>query len=271
MSNIQLQYQSVINTPNLWSSTSPTFYNLEQYIIPQKKISKIIHENLDKNLRLGHKVEYFINHFLSNECGNELLLKNTQINASPQETIGEIDAIFRIRKEIFHLEYSYKFYLFDHKLEQPFINCWIGPNKKDSLNQKLIKLKENQLPLLHHKITRQLLEHHGLFLEDIKQRIILKAQLFVPEDSILKYLDGINREAIAGIHLKLSQLNKYSNCKFFIPTKHDWLIPIQENVKWVSFNTIYSKIVNFHGKHISPMVWIKFHSGQLLKCFVTWW
>ena len=27
-----------------------------------------------------------------------------------------------------------------------------------------------------------------------------------------------------------------------MPTKHDWLIPIQENVKWVSFNTIYSKI-----------------------------
>ena len=52
----------------------------------------------------------------------------------------------------FHLEYSYKFYLFDHKLEQPFINCWIGPNKKDGLNQKLKKLKENQLPLLHHKI-----------------------------------------------------------------------------------------------------------------------
>ena len=271
MNNIQLQYQSVINTPNLWSSTSPTFYNLEQYIIPQKKISKITHENLDVNHRLGHKVEYFINHFLSNECGNELLLKNTQISASPQETIGEIDAIFRIEKDIFHLEYSYKFYLFDDKLEQPFINCWIGPNKNDSLSQKLKKLKDNQLPLLHHKITRQLLEQHDLHSKSIKQRIILKAQLFVPEDSMLISYNAINQDAIAGVHLNLNQLIKYSSCKFFMPTKHNWLIPPQENVNWISFDLIYPKILNFHKKKLSPMVWIKFYSGQLLKCFVTWW
>ena len=192
------------------------------------------------------------------------------VNILPKEPVPPVIRIDLLFKSNINGNF-YKFYLFDHKLEQPFINCWIGPNKKDSLNQKLKKLKENQLPLLHHNITRQLLEHHGLFLEDIKQRIILKAQLFVPEDSILKYPDGINREAIAGIHLKISQLNKYSKCKFFIPTKHDWLIAIQENVKWVSFDIVYPKIVNFHGNCISPMVWIKFHSGQLLKCFVTWW
>ena len=90
MNNIQLQYQSVIKTPNLWNSTSSTFYNLEQYAIPQKKICKISYDFFDKNLRLGHKVEYFLNHFLSIECGNDLLLKNTQISASPQETLGDI-------------------------------------------------------------------------------------------------------------------------------------------------------------------------------------
>lgn len=271
MNNIQLQYQSVIKTPNLWSSTSPTFYNLKQYAIPKKKISKISNEKIDKNLRLGHKVEYFINHFLSYECGNDLLLKNVQINAFPQETLGEIDAIFRVIKDVFHLEYSYKFYLFDKTLEQPFINQWIGPNKKDSLSQKLKKLKENQLPLLHHKITRQLLEQHNLHSKSIKQRIILKAQLFVPEDSMLIRYNGINPEVIAGVHLNLNQLIKYSSCKFFIPTKHNWLIPIQINVNWVNFDTIHSKIINFHKKYLSPMVWIKFHSGYHLKCFVTWW
>ena len=271
MNNIQLQYQSVIKTPNLWNSTSSTFYNLEHYAIPQKKICKISYEFFDKNLRLGHKVEYFLNHFLSIECGNDLLLKNTQISASPQETLGEIDAIIKVKEDIFHLEYSYKFYLFDGKSKEPFVNRWIGPNKKDSLNRKLKKLKENQLPLLYHKKTRQLLEHHNLNLGDIKQRIILKTQLFVPLNLTLNNYNGINPEAIAGLHLQLNQLINYSSCKFFIPAKHDWLIPIQKNVNWVSFHTVYSKIMNFHEKQLSPMVWIKFHSGQLLKCFVTWW
>ena len=100
MNNIQLQYQSVINTPNLWSSTS-TFYNLEQYIIPQKKISKITHENLDKNLRLGHKVEYFINHFLSNECGNKLLLKTLKLIPPLKRLLVKLMLYLELEKKFF--------------------------------------------------------------------------------------------------------------------------------------------------------------------------
>jgi len=48
-----------------------------------------------------------------------------------------------------HLEIQFKFYLYDAALGTTEIDHCIGPMRKDSLNEKLSKLKEKQLPLLY--------------------------------------------------------------------------------------------------------------------------
>ena len=52
------------------------------------------------------------------------------------EIIEDINA-----KQVIHMELAYKFYLFDPNISSESINNWIGPNRNDSLNEKLEKLK----------------------------------------------------------------------------------------------------------------------------------
>jgi hypothetical protein len=52
------------------------------------------------------------------------------------------------------MELAYKFYLFDPSISSEPINNWIGPNRNDSLQEKLEKLKTKQFPLLYHKLAK---------------------------------------------------------------------------------------------------------------------
>lgn len=271
MNKTQLQYQSVINTANLWDKSSPTFFHIKQLNLIPKKIRALNFEDHLNNIKLGHKVEYFLNYFLSKECGYNLLFNNIQINNNSNETIGELDALVEIDNVVYHLEYSYKFYLLDDSLNLPQIKRWVGPNQKDSLYEKLLKLHNKQFPLLYQNETKLFLSQKKIDFQSIKQRTIFKAQLFIPFHNDNLDLKEFNPDVISGIHLTYEQLSNYKTCKFFIPSKHDWLIPVQTNVSWVNFESICLEIIRFHNIQLSPMVWIKFQSGKKIKCFVRWW
>ncbi len=100
-------------------------------------------------------------------------------------------------KKPIHLEIIYKFYLYDSSVGESEIEHWIGPNRRDSLLQKLNKLKDKQLPLLYSKECLTYLETLKLTASEIDQQLYFKAQLFVPLKEYGNKFSLINNECIA--------------------------------------------------------------------------
>ena len=111
---------------------------------------------------LGRQAEAIFENIVKESKSYKLLAANIQIQ-SPTKTIGELDYLLEQRKTKtqIHVELSCKFYLFDPDSLGTFEQKWIGPNKKDSLQDKITKLREKQFPLLFDKNSEKLLENIG--------------------------------------------------------------------------------------------------------------
>jgi hypothetical protein len=93
---------------------------------------------------LGHLVEKIVAEFKKASTNYKVLYENIQV-IEDKKTIGEIDFIIEDKntKQVIHMELAYKFYLFDPSISSEPINNWIGPNRNDSLQEKLEKLKQS--------------------------------------------------------------------------------------------------------------------------------
>ena len=138
----QLRFEGFLKTSTLWESTH--VYDLSQFKIEQKSIE--IDKEIDTKQRLGKYVERFVSHQLVNTEGISLIAENIQISKD-RITLGELDCLLYKNGNPIHLEVVYKFYLYDPTKQG--LHCWIGPNKKDRLVEKLEKLQQKQLPLLY--------------------------------------------------------------------------------------------------------------------------
>ena len=107
---------------------------------------------LPTNLRLGHLAEKVVSELIRSSTNYEVLYENIQLIEN-KNTIGEIDFIVQntVTSQLTHVEMAYKFYLLDPTISSETINNWIGPNRNDSLKEKLEKLKSKQFPLLYHQ------------------------------------------------------------------------------------------------------------------------
>lgn len=114
---------------------------------------------LPTNVRLGHIAERVVGQAIKVSENYEVLFENIQI-LEGKNTIGEIDFILREveTEQVIHLELAYKFYLYDPDISDTPIDNWIGPNRNDSLVEKLEKLKQKQFPLLHHPASKEVFE-----------------------------------------------------------------------------------------------------------------
>ena len=142
-------------------------------------------------------------------------------------------------------------------------------NIKDQ-EEKLKKLSEKQLPLLYSKSCEPYLENLGLKASEIDQQVYFKAQLFIPlgEKIILKTL---NQDCISGFYIKKEQRAQFSESKFYIPKKIDWIIAPHTQVDWLNyleFTTVSNTILE---RKFSPIFWLKQPNGILNKCFLVWW
>ena len=136
--NYQEQFIGVINTPNLWLSN---LLGIEQLLLEHENdISFSTQKEIP--FRLGKRVEVFISEYLKSQRDISIIAENSQI-FNGKLNIGEIDFIINHLNKIIHLELSYKFYILNPKLNENQIDCWIGPNNKDSLRQKLDKFLIN--------------------------------------------------------------------------------------------------------------------------------
>ena len=133
---------------------------------------------------------------------------------------------------------------------------------------KLEKLKNKQLPLLYKSETKPYIQSLGISPEQIKQYVYFKAQLFVPYKSQKSNFDGINKACICGFYITIHELADFNTYSFYMPNKHDWICPIDEQVDWINHHAFISKIEECKLKKQAPLCWFKSPKGELSKCFV---
>lgn len=264
--NIQLQYQGYLNTPLLWGDHS--LLGLEQLQL-SKQLTTHFHEDIAASMVLGKRVERFVHAELMQLENIQILLENAQVQ-SQKITIGEIDCILKQDDVPIHLEIVYKFYLYDKSIGDTEIDHWIGPNRKDTLVKKLHKLKDKQLPLLHNSHTKTVLNKMDIDPERTLQKVLFKAQLFTPFQDHVEF-NLLNEACLNGFYIHLAEIQQFSSCKFYIPFKVDWLVEVQSNVEWLSFDQFSQKITSLILDKKASLCWIKFPNGIMQKFFVVWW
>lgn len=265
-SNHSERYRGFLGTENLWKDD--LVYGLPQFHIDTS--GKPYTHHYDKPLRLGKLVERYLIHELKNTSHLTLISENHQVQDGTL-TLGELDCLFKLKNYLIHLEIVYKFYLYDESVGETNLEHWIGPNRRDSLVKKLNKLKEKQLPLLHHPITKHWLNTLGYDNETFHQMVCFKAQLFLPYNTFNIDIKPLNEACIQGYYITSNQLTEFSGCKFFIPKKLDWLMNVPTQIDWLSYNHFRTQIQTFLDEKSAPLCWVKQPNGETLKLFVVWW
>ncbi len=262
----QAQFSGFFNTPHLFFSEIKT---MQPFVLQLDK-SFLFNKEVRSNIRLGQRVEQFVFEELKQFEDITILAENIQIQENVKHTIGELDCLFLNKTQPVHLEIQFKYYLFDDSLGDTEIECLIGPMRRDSLIQKLNKLKNKQLPLLYNKSTKPLLERLQLQAETIQQQIYFKAQIFVPYGSNLSF-KTLNNDCIYGFYFNYKELPKFKDCKFYNPQKVDWLLDLDTYVDWLTFEQIKPQLAIYQSENYSPLLWLKFPNGEMTKCFVVAW
>ncbi len=264
---LQQQYQGFCESKSLWKNTlSNIIQNIDFHIF----YTNLFKLKLESKLRLGKLVEQFVfNQFLGDDS-IEIIVENLQIQED-KITIGELDCILLKDKKPIHLEIVYKFYLYDKTIGTSEIEHWIGPNRRDSFYLKYEKLINKQLPLLHHPKTKEVLKEYNLKAEDISQKVYFKAQLFPHLSELDTTFPLINNECISGFYIYEEELKQFDDCKFYIPTKHNWLIQAHSNVDWLSFENFKTQLNEYLEQKNAPLCWLKKPNGVIFKFFVVWW
>ncbi|MDD7913992.1 DUF1853 family protein [Polaribacter ponticola] len=239
-------------------------YNLNQLDIEVQHTK--FNLEINDNLRLGKYIERFVSFELKQNSSIEIISENIQIQKE-KITLGELDCIILKDKEPIHLEVIYKFYLYDVNVGETNIEHFIGPNRKDSLIQKLKKLKEKQLPLLYSNECKDYLESIYLSVEKITQQVYFKAQLFVPLFLERIQLTKLNTNCIAGFYINKKELEQFKDCKFYIPNKKDWLIIPHQNITWLNYDQFKIDSNHYLVRNFSPMCWFKLPNGEIKKFF----
>ncbi len=264
--DIQLQYQGYFHTPLLWKKKR--LFGLKQLEL-SNCVETVFNEDIPENLRLGKRVERFVSHELKQYDAIKILKENIQIQ-NEKLTIGEIDCLLKHHETAIHLEIIYKFYLYDDTVGTTEIDHWIGPNRNDSLLAKLTKLKEKQLPLLYNHHSKPILKSLNLNANELQQFVYFKAQLFIPYKKEVEF-SVLNKRCLNGFYIHFSEIAQFSGCKFYIPSKINWLQEIQIQVSWLTYQQFFIKIEVVINQKTAPLCWIKHPNGEVQKFFIVWW
>ncbi|EDP95354.1 DUF1853 family protein [Kordia algicida OT-1] len=264
--NSKSRIKAVLHTENLGTSVTG---------FPNFQLSELaVHSELDfklpTNLRLGHLAEKIVSYCIKSATNFKLLHENIQIKKN-KNTVGEIDFIIENNhtKQLIHLELAYKFYLYDPSISTEIINNWIGPNRKDSLKEKLDKLKQKQFPLLHREVTKTTLSITET--DKISQQLCLLASLYIPYEYNIEFSPAY-RKAIKGYYIDFKTFKNLNTSKktYYLPTKKEWGMNPSQHTVWSEFNDVEETILEMlHQKH-SPLCWQK-HNAIYEEFFIVFW
>ena len=260
---IQQQYEGFLKTELLWKDS---FYGLRQLQLPTIDTT-VFEGKLTKNPRLGKRVESFVSCYLKQFEGIQIVNENLQIQKK-NITIGEIDCVLTQNNTPIHLEVIFKYYLFDDSVGTTELEHWIGPNRNDSLEHKIEKLSTKQLPLLFREETQKYI---NIDVATIQQKVLFKAQLFVPYSNQNIQFEQLNSDCVTGFYIYQHQLSQFVDSKFYVPSKIDWLLTPHKNVNWLPFSSFREQTELSLLTRKSPLCWIKQPNGELSKFFLVFW
>ncbi len=272
------QFKGFIETSPLWYDEGPfgiLQFNLPSTtnIIPKENDLLTLIPSLAENFVLGKRMESFFSFVIRKSPDMKLVAENLQISKE-KITIGEIDFIIEDlkRKELLHVEMVYKIYVYDPSFENE-AERWIGPNRRDSLLQKIQKLRDHQFPLLNRPETLQALKSFKIKTKILKQQVCFKAHLFLPRQLAGQSFPLLNNSCVSGywIHLHEFTPEEFSDHRFFAPKKQDWPIYPQGNEEWYSYQVIHGQVLQLHEKKTSPLLWMHTSHGEFRRIFVVWW
>ncbi len=224
-----------------------------------------------ENLVLGMQAEACFEAYLKQSINYKLLAANLQINGE-KETLGELDFIVKNLKneQVIHIELACKFYLYDENAGTTFEEKWIGPNRKDSLFDKLEKVRLKQFPLLQKTATIQKLKALDVEMPT-SQQLCLKAFLFLPKVMETQFLPQNYINCIVGYWIKVTDfIEENEDALYGLPTKKEWLLPMEAIETWLTFSEAKEAIeIQLQAKK-SPLVYKK-TSRNTERFFVVWW
>ncbi|MFP4846706.1 DUF1853 family protein [Winogradskyella sp. PE311] len=260
-------FEGFESTPLLWNDD--LVYGLKQFL-PKRTLLSAIPKGDYKRLRLGKWVEAFVSLQLRQQSLINIIYENLQIK-NDKVTIGELDLLFTKDLQPIHLEIVYKFYLYDSaQTNTTKLEHWIGPNRNDTLIQKLNKLKEKQLPLLYNKHTIKAINETEFNVATAEQYVCFKAQLFIPYKTKDLDIAPLNKACISGFHMPFKDIMRLSTYQIYIPSKLNWLnIPTQD-VSWLNYDDAFKEIESFINTKKSPLIWVRLNT-KIQKLFITWW
>lgn len=264
--NSKSRIASILKTNNLDSSITglPTFDLAELHLTNE------IDFQLPTNVRLGHLAEKIVAEAIKSSSNFKVVYENVQI-IKEQKTIGEIDFILENKKtkQLIHMELAYKFYLLDPNISSVTLNNWIGPNRNDSLKEKLEKLKKKQFPLLYHNCTKTMLT--TIAINEVSQVLCLLVSLYIPYQYKPNF-SPVYQKAIKGYYLNFETFMQLDNPEktYYIPTKKEWGMEPAENEIWTDFTTIKEQIKISMKEKQAVLCWEK-HKDSYLSFFIVWW
>lgn len=264
--NTKSRITSIVKGNSLDASVT----GLPAFHLSELSIQNDLEFQLPTNVRLGHLAEKIVSELIKSSVNYKVLYEHFQI-IEDQKTRGEIDFIIenRIEKKIIHLELAYKFYLFDPSISLDAINNWIGPNRNDSLSEKLDKLKRKQFPLLYHSCTAS--EFDTIDIDTVSQALCLLVSLFVPYEFKTK-LSPVYEKAIKGYYVDFQTFISLDSPEksYYLPSKKEWGMDASENEIWTSYKGVEDQITTTIKEKQAPLCWQKY-KGTYLSFFIVWW
>lgn len=243
---------------------------LQAFNLSELNLTTDLDFQLPNNLRLGHLAEKIVSELIKSSSNYKVLYENVQV-IEDKKTVGEIDFIIKEikTKQLIHLELAYKFYLFDPNISSEPINNWIGPNRNDSLKEKLEKLKRKQFPLLYHNCTKS--KFSNIDIDEVSQALCLLVSLFVPYEYKTSF-SPIYEKAIKGYYISFETFISLDNSAktYYIPSKKEWGMAPSENQIWTDFNSVEKHIKTSIEENQAVLCWQKYQDSYL-AIFIVWW
>jgi len=264
--NSKSRITSILQADNLDTSIT----GLPSFSLSDLDVPSDIDFVIPTNLRLGHLAESVVAALIKASTNYDLLYENVQL-IDDGRTIGEIDFIIKNKESelLKHVELAYKFYLYDPKLSSKPIHNWIGPNRNDSLSEKLTKTRNSQFPLLYHDVARSVFS--DIEISEMSQALCLLVTLFVPYGYDADFSPEYNR-AIKGFYIGAEKFKSWDHSEkiYYIPSKKEWGIDPATNDNWTDFYGIADRIDISISERQAPLVWQRCGNSYMMF-FIVWW
>ena len=180
----------------------------------------------------GKQMEQLMAEAIERSDRYDLIVHGLQVPDTGR-TIGELDfLIFDKEKEkVIHMEMVYKYFIHDAEEGGEPLGVWIGPGRKDRLTWKLEHLAEHQFPLLHHSLTRPLLDQWSIDPSTVSQQLCFLGELYSPHGGRLQLTESINPKALKGEWMALEKFMTFDSVGILAlnQEKPDWLMPFDRS------------------------------------------